>query len=167
MEDFIEKAGLEIKVERRYYKLVKAEKQQSSQDKRGQVVKQNLEKYERIPLKNFDTLKSGDLVEIELGVESKNDYEYLVFEDLKPAGLEPCEIRSGYSGNEMGAFVEFRDEKVLFFVRELARGKHSVSYRMRAEIPGTFSALPTRGSAMYAPELQANSDENKISVEDN
>jgi uncharacterized protein YfaS (alpha-2-macroglobulin family) len=30
-------------------------------------------------------------------VESKNDYEYLVFEDLKPAGLEAVQIRSGES----------------------------------------------------------------------
>jgi len=37
---------------------------------------------------------------------------------------------------------------------------------MRAEIPGTFSALPTKGSAMYAPELRANSDEEKLRVVD-
>ena len=89
------------------------------------------------------TLKSGDLVEVELEIESKNDYEYLVFEDMKAAGLEPVEVRSGYTGNDMGAYVEFRDERVAFFVRALARGKHSVSYRLRAEIPGKFSALRT------------------------
>jgi len=66
----------------------------------------------------------------------------------------------------MRAYVEFRDEKVCFFVRRLARGTHSVKYRMRAEIPGRFSALPTRGYAMYAPELKANSDEIKLKVED-
>ena len=32
------------------------------------------------------------------------------------------DLRSGYTGNEMGAYVEFRDEKVAFFVRQLARG---------------------------------------------
>jgi hypothetical protein len=36
--------------------------------------------------------------------------------------------------------------------------------RMRADIPGTFSALPTRGSAMYAPEPKANSDEFKLRI---
>jgi len=66
----------------------------------------------------------------------------------------------------MGAYVEFRDERVCFFVRQLARGKQSVSYRLRAKIPGKFSALPTRGCAMYAPELQGNSDEFKVGVED-
>jgi alpha-2-macroglobulin len=48
----------------------------------------------------------------------------------------------------------------------LPRGKHSVSYRMRAEIPGKFSALSTRAYAMYAPELKANSDEIKLAIED-
>jgi uncharacterized protein YfaS (alpha-2-macroglobulin family) len=37
---------------------------------------------------------------------------------------------------------------------------------MRAEIPGKFSALPARASAMYAPELKGNSDEIKINIED-
>ncbi len=105
-------------------------------------------------------------MEVELEIESKNDYEYLVFEDLKAAGFEPVEVRSGYNNNEMGAYVEFRDRKVCFFVRQLARGRHSISYRLRAEIPGRFSALPTRGYAMYAPELKANSDEIKLVIED-
>ncbi len=85
---------------------------------------------------------------------------------MKPAGFETVDVRSGYNGNEMGAYVEFRDNRVAFFIRRLARGSHSVSYRMRAEIPGRFSALPTRGYAMYAPELKGNSDEIKLIVED-
>jgi uncharacterized protein YfaS (alpha-2-macroglobulin family) len=48
----------------------------------------------------------------------------------------------------------------------LARGRHSVAYRLRAEIPGRFSALPTRASAMYAPELRGNSNELKLSITD-
>ncbi|UCD91477.1 MAG: hypothetical protein JSW04_10705, partial [Desulfobacterales bacterium] len=42
----------------------------------------------------------------------------------------------------------------------------SVSYRLRAEIPGRFSALPAQGYAMYAPELRGNSDEIKLKIED-
>ena len=75
-------------------------------------------------------------------------------------------IRSGYIRSGMGAYMELRDEKVCFFVRQLPRGKHSISYRMRAEIPGQFSALPTRASAMYAPELKGNSDEIKLRIRD-
>ena len=76
-------------------------------------------------LANLAELKSGDLVEIELEIDSKNDYEYIIFEDPKAAGFEPVEIRSGYNGSALGAYMEMRDEKVCFFVRALPRGKHS------------------------------------------
>ncbi|MGD0654353.1 MAG: MG2 domain-containing protein [Thermoguttaceae bacterium] len=166
LEEFITKAGLEIKVNRKYYKLIKADKTIKAAGSRGQAVDEKVEKYEREELPSGAYVKSGDLVEIELEIDSKNDYEYLIFEDMKPAGFEPVDQRSGYTGNALGAYVEFRDNRVVFFARSLARGKHGVSYRMRAEIPGKFSALPTRASAMYAPELKGNSDELKIGVMD-
>ncbi|MEX0726071.1 MAG: hypothetical protein WD065_07365, partial [Planctomycetaceae bacterium] len=149
-----------------YYKLVKDDKAVDVAGTRGQVVSQKVEKYLREELENLSTLKSGDLVEIELEIDSKNDYEYLVFEDMKAAGFEPVDLRSGYNSNSMGAYMQYRDERVTFFIRRLLRGKHSVSYRMRAEIPGQFSALPTTGFAMYAPELKGNSDELKLAIED-
>ncbi len=166
LEDFIGKAGLEIKVNRKYFKLVPEDKTVKVAGARGQALDQKVEKYKRVPLENGAVLKSGDLVEVELEIDSKNDYEYLVFEDMKAAGFEPVSIRSGYGGNDLGAYMELRDERVCFFVRALPRGKSSVAYRVRAEIPGKFSALPTRASAMYAPELKANSDEIKLSIED-
>lgn len=105
-------------------------------------------------------------MEVELEFDSKNDYEYILFEDQKAAGFEPVDVRSGYSNNGLGAYMELRDERVSFFVRQLARGKNSISYRLRAEIPGKFSALPAKASAMYAPELKGNSEEMKVRVED-
>jgi len=166
LEDFITKAGLEIKVQRKVYKLTKVAKTIKVAGSKGQAADQKVEKYERQELASGAVLKSGDLVEVELEIDSKNDYEYLLFEDQKAAGFEPVDIRSGYIPNDLGAYVEFRDERVAFFTRVLTRGKHSVSYRLRAEIPGKFSALPTKASAMYAPELKANSDEIKLSIED-
>jgi uncharacterized protein YfaS (alpha-2-macroglobulin family) len=166
LQDFIPKTGLEVKVERRVYRLKPVDKEIDVAGSRNQAIKQKVEKYERIPVQNGDTVTSGDLIEIELLVESKNDYEYILLEDFKAAGFEPVDVRSGYTGNALGAYVEFRDETVDFFVRRLMRGTHSVSYRLRAEIPGKFSALPTTISAMYAPELRGNSNEIKLKIRD-
>lgn len=166
LEDFITKAGLEVKVDRHYYRLIREAQQADVAGSRGQALQQRVEKYRREELPNLATVTSGDLIEIELVIDSKNDYEYLLFEDLKAAGFEPVEVRSGYSGNGLGAYMELRDNRVAFFVRQLARGQHSIAYRMRAEIPGKFSALPTRAEAMYAPELRANSDEIKLEIRD-
>lgn len=166
-EDFIQAAGLEVKVDRKIYKLTRKEDATAiRRGSRGQTVEGAVEAYDRTELANGDTLESGELIEIELVVESKNDYEYLAFEDMKAAGFEPVEVRSGYSGNSLGAYMELRDEKAAFFVERLPRGQHSIQYRMRAEIPGAFSALPAKGYAMYAPELRGNSDEIKLKIVD-
>lgn len=166
LEDHIERAGLEVKVQRKYYKLTRVDKEVDAAGSRGQAVKEKVEKYDRTELENLATITSGDLVEVELEIDSKNDYEYLVFEDMKAAGFEPVEVRSGYLGNSLGAYAEYRDERVALFVKQLPRGKHSMKYRLRAEIPGQFSALPTKASAMYAPELRGNSDEIKLQIVD-
>jgi hypothetical protein len=164
LEDFITHAGLEIKVERNYFKLVRDDETTNVPGSRGQVVGQRTEHYRRVELTNFGEVKSGDLLEIELTIDSKNDYEHLIFEDPKAAGVEPFDVQSGYNAIGLPAYVELRDEKVTLFLRTLPRGKHSLRYRMRAEIPGKFSALPSMGSAMYAPELKGNSDEMKLMI---
>ncbi len=163
-EDMITKAGLELKVNRKYYRLIRKESTAAVSGSRGQVVNQKIEKYRREEITSGDSVKSGDLIEIELEIDSKNDYEYLVFEDWKAAGFEAVDLRSGYGNNSLGAYMEFRDNRVEFFVRRLNRGKHSVKYRLRAEVPGKFSALPVKAFAMYAPELKGNSDEIKVEV---
>lgn len=57
----------------------------------------------REELTNVSTLNSGDVVEVELVIESKNDYEYLLFEDHKAGGFEPIALHSGHNGNGLGA----------------------------------------------------------------
>ncbi len=166
MEDPIKKAGLEVKVERKFYKLTRVEKTEKVAGSRGQAIEQLVEKYQRTELAGGEVLKSGDLVEVELTIDSKNDYEYLLFEDMKAAGFEAVGTQSGYTRNGLPAYTEYRDNRVSFFVQRLARGTHSISYRLRAEIPGKFSALPAKGYAMYAPELKTNSDEMKLGIED-
>ena len=163
LEDFITKAGLEIKVERRYYKLVRDDQDIKATGSRGQALDYRVEHFQRVPLKNGDQLTSGDLVEVELILHSKNDYEHLLFEDFKPAGLEAVRLQSGWV---KGAYMELRDEKVAFLMRRLPLGTQTLTYRLRAEIPGAFSALPTTGNGVYAPELRANSDEINIKVID-
>ncbi len=165
-ENFITAAGLEIKVQRKYYQLIPEEASVKAAGSRGQAVEQRVEKYQRQEILSDTILKSGDLVEVELVFDSKNDYEYLVFEDFRAAGMEVVDLRSGYSWDGLGAYQEFRDDRAVFYIRQLPRGKHNLKYRMRAEIPGHFSGLPTKGYGMYAPELKANSDEIKVKISD-
>ena len=51
---------------------------------------------QRVPLRDGDWIRSGDRLECRLVVETKNDLEYVLLEDFKPAGLEALEVQSGY-----------------------------------------------------------------------
>ena len=112
-------------------------------------------------------MQSGDLLEVELFLESKNDYDYLAFEDLKPAGCEPAELRSGGRGeNGLWSHMELRDQKVAFFLTQRPQGTRTLTYRLRAETPGRFHVLPTHGYAMYAPDIRTLSDEFQLGISD-
>jgi hypothetical protein len=123
--------------------------------------------YTRVPLKNGDAVASGDKIEVVLKLTAKNTYDYLAFEDQKPAGCEPMELRSGgrWAGG-LCANLELRDEKVVFFIGLLEQGQHVLRYKLRAETPGHFHALPTKGFAMYAPEVKGISDEMRLRIKE-
>jgi uncharacterized protein YfaS (alpha-2-macroglobulin family) len=83
LEEPITAAGNEIFVRRQYYKLVG----------RPTLLKGYV--YDKVPLNDGETVSSGERIETVLTIEAKNHYEYLLFEDLKPAGLEAVQIKSG------------------------------------------------------------------------
>jgi alpha-2-macroglobulin len=77
LEDPIRRTGLEIKIDRRVYRLIKDDKVVAVAGGRGQTVGQRVERYRRELLVDDAVLKSGELVEVELAIDSRNDYEYL------------------------------------------------------------------------------------------
>lgn len=168
LEDKLRAAGLEVKVTRNLSRLIALEKENEVPDATGLIVKQQEERFRREPLKDGDKLASGDRIEVELVLESKNDYEYLIFSDAKAAGFEAIDALSGDVGGGYGggfsAYMEPRDKTVDFFIRALPRGKNTLRYQLRAEAPGTYKALPATAEAMYAPELRGNSDDIKLEI---
>lgn len=83
MEEPITAAGNELFVRRQYYKL-----DSIPTLLKGPATQKTL-------LKNGDHIESGDHIEVVLTIESKNEYEYLLFEDLKPGGFEAVQTKSG------------------------------------------------------------------------
>ncbi|NUN48490.1 MAG: hypothetical protein HUU15_06640 [Candidatus Brocadiae bacterium] len=160
-EEDIRAAGSKLAVKRTYVKLTP---RTVESNEGGRKVKRI--EFDRAVLESGATVTSGDLIEIELTVDAPNDYEYLVFEDFKAAGCEPTEVLSGPAYGTIASNREFRDEKVAIFMGWLPRGTHKVSYRVRAEIPGHFHAMPVNGYAMYAPSVRAISDEFRLVIVD-
>jgi len=122
--------------------------------------------YDRHAVANGDSIHSGDLVDVELEIDARNDFEYVVIEDPKPAGCEPVSLRSGPQFNQGGyANVEFRDTHVAFFANWLPQGRRTLTYRVRCETPGAFFVLPTQIDAMYSPYARASSASDRLRID--
>lgn len=160
LEEPVKAAGNEIFVRREYFRLAP----------RPTLLKGI--QYDRLPLRDQESVKSGERVEVVVTIDSKNDYSYLLFEDLKPGGMEAVELQSGlplYAESKTKGMVwvyqELRDRKVAMFIDHLPQGLWEIRYTLRAEVPGSFHALPLLGQAMYVPDVRANGDEVRVVVE--
>ncbi len=65
----------------------------------------------------------------------------------------------GRTGQSRFAYRELRDDRAAIFLDKLPAGVWELSHTLRAEVPGTYHALPTVAEAMYAPEFRGNSAE--------
>ncbi len=161
-EDRIQAAGHQIEVQRAYFALTPKEVEKKSGNRTITVIE-----YDRTPLPFDAKVEAGQEVEVRLTLDVANNYEYVMVEDRKPSGFETVALRSG--GRYMNGLcsnMELRDEKVVFFVSWLQQGSHEITYRMRAEMPGTIASMPCRAVAMYAPRLGGISDSWRVTVSD-
>lgn len=169
LEDPIPAAGNAVTVERSYYRIrketVKDDSVKDTQTDAGELVSQGKDLTRRTLLKDRDVIASGDIIEVVMTVKTKNDVEYLMLLDPKPAGCESQETTSGYAWmGTVSGYKEIGDEEIRVFLSSLPMGQYQISHRLRAERPGRFSALPAVIEAMYAPELRGNSKEHKIGI---
>ena len=121
---------------------------------------------------NPTTLRSGDLVQVQITLEAPLGLQHLVIEDLLPAGLEienprlnttaaaqaPARIhaprlqRSGSTAEEptlQNIRLDIRDDRLILIgdMPDAAIVKHV--YLARAVTPGTFVLPPVRAECMY------------------
>ena len=136
-----------LSIERRYYRLTPLPPRAG----------EGVARYRREAIVSGAEVAVGDLIESELAVsaEGGGGAEYVCFEDPRPAGCEPVQVRSGVRWNWWSPFcnVEIRDGHAAFFATYLWPGQHVFTHRFRAETPGDYRVPPARGFAMYAPDL--------------
>jgi alpha-2-macroglobulin len=123
----------------------------------------------------------GQLVMVDLLLESAEPRDQLVIDDPLPAGLEPVDFgfettaralssmsdaeaqlvdkplpksaRWGQLENLRAVHREMRDDRVVLFLPAIDAGIYHLRYLARATTPGKFVMPPTRASCMYDPEI--------------
>ncbi len=117
--------------------------------------------FKRRVLTSQRNLRVGDEVEVKLTLDSPSPHSYMAIEEPFPAGFEPLPFDSEWrqtwapSSYWGGTDPEIHTDRITFVLEHLPKGLTTISYRLRAEIAGRFTAKPTHIQAMYSPEQQA------------
>ncbi|HYE77561.1 MAG TPA: hypothetical protein VEI97_06220, partial [bacterium] len=117
------------------------------------------------PITEFD---AGDLMQCTLTIHSSEEREFVMVEVPLPSGCEVTEREEPedpWSWFHWWSRTDIRDDRIVFFARRLPQGESTITYTLRAEVPGTSHALPATVSLMYQPEISASSAEAVLEVD--
>jgi uncharacterized protein YfaS (alpha-2-macroglobulin family) len=117
------------------------------------------------PLADVASVAVGDEIEVQISLTSKHEAEYVHLRDPRPAGTEPVKQTSGWRWDlGLTRYEEVRDSGQNFFFEQLPVGQYTLKYRVRASMAGTFKVAPATVQSMYAPEFNAYSAGDVVSI---
>ena len=149
-------SGRDLTVRRSYWRLV------SRTQRDGTIA------YVPVRLGEGEELRAGEVFEVRLDLRLRLPAEYVVVEDPLPAGCEV--ITEGpqqgydYSWNYWWSGQEIHDDRVALFAGRVEPGRSTLTYRLRAELPGDLHVMPSRIYGMYLPDLAGNGREDRLKV---
>ncbi|MCD4783250.1 MAG: hypothetical protein K8T10_05380 [Candidatus Eremiobacteraeota bacterium] len=168
--DMIKAADNGIEVGRQYFLVTKKSKDVKKPAKKSKgpyrpSVRSD-EKLIPLDMSKPIVLKPQDIVEVRITLQTDTNNEYVIIEDMKPAGCEAVKEKERGYWSWWYAQREYRDEKVVFFASYFWKGKKVLKYRLRAETPGKYRALPTTADLMYIPDVGGRSNEAIFRIEE-
>jgi alpha-2-macroglobulin len=117
------------------------------------------------PLAEGAAIAVGDQLEVQISLRSKHQAEYVHLRDPRGAGFEPESQVSRFKWDlGLGYYEEVRDSGANFFFEYLPVGEYTFKYRLRANMAGAFRVGPATVQSMYAPEFNAYSAGNMLTV---
>jgi len=109
--------------------------------------------------------KTGDLLKVVVYLKADRDFEYVQLKDMRPAGTEPVEAISAYKYQDGLYYYQVtKDVATNFFISYLSKGNYVFEYQLRVAQPGNFSTGITTIQCMYAPEFNAHSQGDRLTI---
>ena len=147
------------------------------------------------PATRIDRAKLGDTIRVKVTVMASSDLNYVVVEDLLPAGLEPIDTSLKVVDPKLKAQLEservklnrpkeidywapwfgwyynpwsqteIRDDRVTLRATRLPRGVHEFVYYVRATSVGDYFVAPAHVEESFFPEVFGRSDSGRFIIE--
>ena len=124
------------------------------------------------------SVAASDEVHASVQLNVPHELHYVMVTIPKPAGCEPLNPLSGWDvtlkrrdvddeafNRERLLYREEHDDHTAIFIDRIEPGEWEITTRLRAVTSGDYRALPATAEAMYVPEIAANSDARRVTVE--
>lgn len=110
-------------------------------------------------------LKPGDKLKVRIEIRVDRNMEYIHMKDMRPSGVEPANVLSGYRyQGGLGYYESTRDLASHFYFDYLPKGTYVFEYPLTVVHKGNFTGGITTIQSMYAPEFSSHSQGARLSV---
>lgn len=107
---------------------------------------------------NADSLRTGDVVQVNLIITAVRDIDYVAIVDNRAACLEPIDQMPAPIWAEGLCFYrENRDAATNIFISHMPKGTYRLSYLLNVNNAGTFASGLATIQSQYAPAITAHS----------
>ena len=120
-----------------------------------------------VPKPDTDFNPREDII-VRLIVDCTRPGSQVVIEEPAPAGCRITELAGDQFENwtNWWDYTDVRDDKLVFFIQNLARGEHEIDYHLEAQTPGRYDVAPTTVSSMVDPSLYATGNASRIWIDE-
>ncbi len=126
----------------------------------------------------LETIREGTQASVKLTVVAPATRQFVIIEDMLPAGLEAVNesLKNVVNLNKSNPILdepdnwwyfyhrEYRDDRTTMFARYLPAGIYTVTYQVRATTPGKYHYPPAQAHEMYFPDVSGHSDGGWLTV---
>lgn len=102
-------------------------------------------------------LRAGESVLVRLIFQCVRPAARVVIEEPVPPGCRVAETSGEFasSWDNWWDYTDVRDDKIVFFARDLTPGEHEITYHLRAQTLGVYDIMPTLLTSTADPTLYA------------
>jgi uncharacterized protein YfaS (alpha-2-macroglobulin family) len=101
--------------------------------------------------------QAGDSILVRLIIDCTRPSSRVVIEEPVPAGCRIMEANGDQyeDWDNWWDYTDVRDDKILFFVKDMTTGEHEIDYHLQAQTAGSYDVMPPMLTSMVDPTLQA------------
>jgi alpha-2-macroglobulin len=109
----------------------------------------------------------GEDIVVRLIIDCMRPGSRIVVNEPAPAGCSITDLEGDAvdDWSNWWDYTDVRDDRLVFYISDLPRGRHEIDYHLHAQTPGRYDAMPTMITSVLDPTLNATGVASRIRID--